>query len=177
MPLGDMIYTYRQIKGGYTSIYQMAGAVLCLVSVVLSVTIALLAVFLVKSDMDEDVRYMGICKSLGMTGGQITGGYLVCYGMIGAAGAALGSAIGGWLNRGIIMKILGDMGIYGVSFTGTETYPFLVWVFVTAVIVLVCFCSIFKVWRLNASDAVKSGAWKAGLLSCIMPSEECRIRR
>lgn len=161
MPLGDTIYTYGQIKGGYTSIYQVAGAVLCLVSVVLSVTIALLAVFLVKSDMDEDVRYMGICKSLGMTGGQITGGYLVCYGMIGAAGAALGSAIGGWLNRGIIMKILGDMGIYGGSFTGTETYPFLVWVLVTAVIVLVCFCSIFKVWRLNASDAVKSGAWKA----------------
>lgn len=161
MPLGDTVYTYGQIKGGYTSIYRMAGMILCLVSAVLSVTVVALALFLVKSDMDEDVRYIGIYRSLGMTGGQIVGGYLACYGCIGAAGAALGSVMGGWLNRRIVMKILGDMGIYEVSFTGTEIYPLLVWFLVSAAIVLACFCPIFKIWRLNPSDAVKSGAWKA----------------
>ena len=59
MPLGDAVYTYEQIKGGYTSVYRMAGAILCLVSVILAVTVNALALFLVKSDMDEDVRNIG----------------------------------------------------------------------------------------------------------------------
>lgn len=160
MPLGDTVYTYGQIKGGYTSIYQMAGAVLCLVSLILSATVVLLALFLIRSDMDEDVRYIGIYQSLGMTGGQVISGYLACYGCVGAAGAALGSLVGGWLNRGIIRKILGDMGLYEVSFTGTEIYPFLVCFLVAAVVLLVCFCPIFKIWKLNPSDAVKRGVWK-----------------
>ena len=62
MPLGDTVYTYGQIKGGYTSIYQMAGAVMCLVSLILSAMVVLLSLFLVKSDMDEEVRYIGVCK-------------------------------------------------------------------------------------------------------------------
>ena len=70
MPLGDTVYTYGQIKGGYTSIYQMAGAVMCLVSLILSAMVVLLSLFLVKSDMDEEVRYIGVCKSLGMEIGR-----------------------------------------------------------------------------------------------------------
>ncbi len=161
MPLGDAVYTYEQIKGGYTSVYRMAGAILCLVSVILSVTVIALALFLVKSDMDEDVRNIGIYRSLGMTGGQVIGAYLVSYGMIGAAGAALGSALGQGMSRKIITGILGDMGIYGISFTGTKIYPFGVWFLVTAAVMAVCYCSIFKIRRLNVSDAVRSGAWKA----------------
>ena len=53
------------------------------------------------------------------------------------------------------------MGIYGVSFTGTKIYPFGVWFLVTAAVMAVCYCSIFKIRRLNVSDAVRSGAWKA----------------
>ena len=60
MPLGDTIYTYSQIKGGYTSIYQMAGALLSFVSVILAVTIVILTLFLVRSDMDEDVRKIAV---------------------------------------------------------------------------------------------------------------------
>ncbi|MCI8706402.1 MAG: FtsX-like permease family protein [Lachnospiraceae bacterium] len=160
MPLGDTVYTYGQIKGGYTSIYQMAGAVMCLVSLILSATVVLLSLFLVKSDMDEEVRYIGVCKSLGMGSGQIIGGYLACYGCIGAAGGALGSMAGVWLNRGIIRKILGDMGIKEVSFTGTERYPFLACFLVAAVVLLACFGPIFKIWKLNPSDAVRRSAWK-----------------
>lgn len=160
MPLGDTLYTYGQIKGGYTSLYQMIGAVLCSVSVILTVTVMALMIFLIKSDIEEDMRNIGICKSLGMTGGQVIGTYLISYGMIGAAGAALGSVLGGWLNRGMISGILGDMGIYRVSFHGTKIYPVLVWFIVVTVIMTVCFCAIFKVRGLNASQAVRSGAWK-----------------
>ncbi len=160
MPLGDTLYTYEKIKGGYTSLYQMAGAVLCLVSVILAATVIVLVLFLIKSDMDEDIRNIGICLSLGMTGGQVIGTYLISYGIIGAAGALAGSVLGRWMNRGLISGILGDMGIYGVSFTETEKYPFLVWVLIMTVIMAVCLCSIFKIQRLNASDAVRTGAWK-----------------
>ncbi len=160
MPLGDTLYTYGQIKGGYTSLYRMIGAVLCLVSVVLAVTVIVLALFLIKSDIEEDIRNIGICKSLGMTQGQVIGIYLVSYGVIGAAGAALGSTLGRLLNQGMITKILGDMGIYRVSFSGTEIYPVLVWFIVVTVIMAVCFCAIFRVRRLNASQAVRLGAWK-----------------
>ena len=74
-----------------------------------------------------------------MGSGQIISGYLACYGCIGAAGGALGSMAGVWLNRGIIRKILGDMGIKEVSFTGTERYPFLACFLVAAVVLLACF--------------------------------------
>lgn len=160
MPLGDTLYTYEQIKGGYMSVYQMAGKVLCLVSVILSVTVIALALFLIKSDMDEDVRNMGIYQSLGMTGGQIIGAYLFCYGIIGTAGAALGSTLGGWMSKGIITKILGDMGIYNISFNGIKYYPVLVWFIVVTVIMVACFGAIFKIRRLNASDAIRNGIWK-----------------
>lgn len=160
MPLGDTLYTYDRIKGGYTAPYQIVGAVLCLVSVVLAGTIIALTLFLIKSDMDEDIRNIGIYKSLGMTGTQITGVYLVCYGMIGFAGAALGSVLGGWLNKGIITKILGDIGIYAVSFAGTGGYQLLAGVIVLAAVVMICFCAIFKVRRLNASHAIRTGSWQ-----------------
>lgn len=161
MPLGNTLYTYEQIKSGYTSVYQMAGGLLCLVSVILAVTVTWLALFLIKNDMDEDIRNIGIYKSLGMTGGQIVGAYLITYGMIGSAGAVLGSILGGWMNRQILTKILKDMGIYQVSFAGIRHYSLLVCLLAAAIILILCFCSVFKVQRLNASHAIKSGAWKA----------------
>lgn len=160
MPLGDTLYTYAQIKGGYTSVYQMTGAVLSFVSVILAVTVIVLVVFLIKSDMDEDVRNIGIYKSLGMTGGQIIAAYLVCYGIIGGVGAAFGSALGGWLSRGIIKKILGDMGICTVSFRGIERHPFLAGFLVTAAVMAACFFSISRARRINASEAVRQGVWQ-----------------
>lgn len=191
MPLGNTLYTYEQIKSGYTSVYQMAGGLLCLVSVILAVTVTWLALFLIKNDMDEDIRNIGIYKSLGMTGGQIVGAYLITYGMIGSAGAVLGSILGGWMNRQILTKILKDMGIYQVSFAGIRHYSLLVCLLAAAIILILCFCSVFKVQRLNASHAIKSGAWKASEKSSeydnapvmrakapsndIMPSEEYEI--
>lgn len=73
----------------------MIGAVLCFVSIILSVTIIILTVFLIKSDMDEDVRTIGIYKAIGMTGIQITSVYIICYGLIGLVCSALGSVLGG----------------------------------------------------------------------------------
>ena len=192
MPLGNALYTYDTIKSGYTGVYQMVGAIFCFVSVILVITVAWLTIFLIKSDMDEDIRNIGICKSLGMTGVQIVGGYLVCYGAIGFVGAALGSITGGWLSKRIIISILGDIGIYTVSFpramsqaralvcvfdecreglmpcssaagyltTGIFGYQFLVWITVLSAILLICFCSIFKVYRLNASYAIRKGVWQ-----------------
>lgn len=125
LPLGDTLYTYERIRSGYTAVYQMVGAALSFVSTVLAGIIAVLTLFLVKSDMDEDVRNIGICKSLGMTGMQIVGIYLFCYGVIGFAGAVSGSILGGWMSRGIITKVLGDIGIYTVTFTGTGGYQLL----------------------------------------------------
>lgn len=161
MPLGDTLYTYGQIKSGYTSVYKMAGALLCLVSTILSITVAALVLFLIKNDMDEDVRNIGIYKTLGMSGGQITGAYLVSYGIISAAGAASGSILGGWTSRKLLEKLLGDIGIYHASCTGPGIYPLLVWFLVMAMILAVCFCSVFKIYRLNASAAVRRGTWKA----------------
>lgn len=155
LPLGDTLYTYDRIKSGYTAPYQMVGAVLCFVSVVLSGTIIALTLFLVKSDIDEDIRNIGIYKSLGMSGVQIVGIYLACYGIIGFAGAVLGSVLGGWLNKGIITKILGDIGIYAVTFTGTGGYQLFAGIVVTAAVMIICFCAIFKVRRLNASRAIR----------------------
>ena len=160
MPLGNALYTYDTIKSGYTIAYQMVGAVLCFVSVILVTTVAWLTIFLIKSDMDEDIRNIGIYKSLGMTGAQITGAYLICYGMIGFVGAVLGNITGGWLCKGIITKILGDIGIYTVTFTGIAGYQFLVWITVLSAVLLICFCGIFKVYRLNASYAIRKGVWQ-----------------
>lgn len=161
MPLGNTLYTYEQIKSGYTSVYQVAGGLLCLVSVILAVTVTWLALFLIKNDMDEDIRNIGVYKSLGMTGGQIVGAYLITYGMIGSAGAVLGSILGGWMNRQILTKILKDMGIYQVSFAGIRHYSLLVCLLAAAIILILCFCSVFKIQQLNASHAIKSCAWKA----------------
>lgn len=160
MPLGDTLYTYDQIKSGYTSVYQMIGAVLCFVGMILAVTIILLTLFLIKSDMDEDVRNIGIYKVLGMTGIQITGVYLVCYGIIGLLCSALGSILGGLLSRQIIGGILGDLGIYMVSLTGIWGYQLAVWLAVSLSAVIICYCSVFKIQRLNASYAVRRGAWQ-----------------
>lgn len=160
MPLGNTLYTYDTIKSGYTFVYQMVDAVFCLVSVILVITAAWLTIFLIKSDMDEDIRNIGIYKSLGMTGLQITGGYLVCYGAIGLAGAAPGSILGGMLSKKMITGILGDIGIYKTASTGIAGYQFLVWLTVLSIVLLICFCGIFKVYRLNASYAIRKGAWQ-----------------
>ena len=160
MPLGNALYTYDTIKSGYTITYQMVGAVFCLVSVILVITVAWLTIFLIKSDMDEDIRNIGIYKTLGMTGIQIVGGYLACYGMIAFAGAALGSILGGWISKGIITGILRDIGIYTVSFNGIIGYQFLVWIIVLSAVLMICFCGIFKVYRLNASYAIRKGVWQ-----------------
>lgn len=160
MPIADTVYTYDRIRSGYTSPYQMVGAVLCLVSVVLSVTIIALTLFLIKSDIDEDIRNIGIYKSLGMTGMQISGVYLVCYGIVGFAGAALGSVIGGLLNKSIISGILRNIGIYAVPFTQTNGYRFLVCLIVLTAVLTICFCAVFRVQGLNASHAIRRGTWQ-----------------
>lgn len=160
MPLGDVFYTYDRIRNGYLSVYRMVGAVLCFVSIVLVMSVAALTLFLIKSDIDEDIRNIGLYKALGMTGAQIISGYLVCYGMISFAGAALGSLMGGWFSKGIITGILRNIGIYTVSFTETAGYQFLVWISVLAAVLLICSCAAFKVRRLNASLAIRKGAWK-----------------
>ncbi|MCH5264540.1 MAG: FtsX-like permease family protein [Lachnospiraceae bacterium] len=160
MPFGNTLYTYDKIKSGYTAVYQMVGVVLCFVSVVLVITAAWLTLFLIKSDMDEDIRNIGIYKSLGMTGRQIIHGYLVSYGIISFAGAALGSIIGDWLSKRIITGILGDIGIYTVSFTGITGYAFFVCIVVLSAVLLIVFSAIFKIYRLNASYAIREGAWK-----------------
>lgn len=160
MPLGDTIYTYDRIKGGYTASYQMIGAALCLVSVILAGTIIALTLFLIRSDMDEDTRNIGIYKSLGMTGAQITAIYLVCYGIIGFMGTLLGSVLGGRLGRKIITKILGDIGIYTVSIDRTFTYQLMAGLLVLITVITICFCAIFKIRKLNAAHALRMGSWQ-----------------
>lgn len=160
MPLGDVFYTYDRIKGGYMSVYRMVGAVLCFVSIVLVMTVAALTLFLIKSDMEEDVRSIGLYKALGMTGGQIIGGYLAGYGTIAWAGAAFGSILGGLFSKRIIAGILRNIGIYTVSFTKITGYRLLVWISVLSAVLLLCFCSVFKIYRLNASHAIRRGAWR-----------------
>ena len=161
VPLGDALYTYDRIKSGYTWPYQVIGTLLCFVSVVLAGTVIALTLFLIQSDMEEDVRNIGIYKSLGLTGGQIIGMYAACYGVIGLTGAALGNFCGGWLSKGVITKILRDVGLYAVSFGGTGQFPALAGLLVLAAVMAVCLCSVFKVQGLNASSAVRTGAWQA----------------
>lgn len=160
MPLGNVLYTYDKIKSGYMAVYQMLGAVLCFVSIVLVMTVAALTLFLIKSDIEEDVRNIGLYKSLGMTGAQIINGYLVSYGTISFAGAAFGIVMGGWFSKGIITGVLRDVGIYAVSFTGIALYQFLVWLAVLSAVLLICFCAVCKVYRLNASYAIRTGTWQ-----------------
>ncbi|MCM1155349.1 MAG: ABC transporter permease [Roseburia sp.] len=162
MPLGDSIYTYDRIKGGYTAPYQMIGAALCLVSVILAGMMTLLTLFLIKSDRNEDIRNIGLYKSLGMTGVQITGVYIGCYGMIGIMGAIPGSILGGRVSQGIISKILGDIGIYAVSFAGIGIYQLVTGILVPAVIIMTCFAVAVKAGKLNASYAVRTGFWQSG---------------
>lgn len=157
MPLGNALYTYDTIKGGYTTVYQMIGAILCFVSIVLVITAAWLTLFLIKSDMDEDIRNIGIYKALGMTGRQIMNGYLICYGIIGLFGAALGSIAGGRLSKGIITGILSDIGIYTVTFRNIIDYQLMVWSIILVMILFLCFCTIFRIYRINASYAIRKG--------------------
>ncbi len=159
VPLGDTIYTYNRIKGGYTAAYQMVGTALCFVSVILTAVIVALTLFLIKSDMDEDIRTIGIYKSLGMTGTQIIGIYLGCYGIIGFTGSFLGSVLGGRLSKGIITKILGDIGIYAVTFEKNSIYQFLAGMLVWSAVIIICFCAIFKIRKLNAAHAIRTGFW------------------
>lgn len=160
VPLGDTLYTYDKIKSGYTSAWQMLGNLLCLVSVILAAVVIVLTLFLVKSDMDEDVRTAGIYQSLGMTGMQIIGIYLVSYGAAGFAGAGLGSLMGGWLNHGILNQILGNTGIYADFTINTGACQAGVFAGVSAAVLLVCLCAVFRIRTLNASHAIRSGTWQ-----------------
>ena len=160
MPLGDTLYTYDKIKSGYTSAWQMLGNLLCLVSMILAGVILVLTLFLVKSDMDEDIRTIGIYRSLGMTGMQITGAYLVCYGVTGFAGAAAGSILGGWLNHRILEQILGNVGIYSAFAIRTGTYQAGVCLTVLAAVLLICLCAVFQIRTCNVSHAIRSGTWQ-----------------
>lgn len=160
VPLGDTLYTYDKIKSGYTSAWQMLGNLLCLVSVILAAVVIVLTLFLVKSDMDEDVRTAGIYQSLGMTGMQIIGVYLVSYGAAGFAGAGLGSLMGGWLNHGILNQILGNTGIYTDFTINTGACQAGVFAGVSAAVLLVCLCAVFRIRTLNASHAIRSGTWQ-----------------
>lgn len=63
LPLGDTVYTYDRIKSGYTASYRMVGAALSAVSAVLAGMIAALTLFLVSSDMEEDVRTIGLSST------------------------------------------------------------------------------------------------------------------
>lgn len=161
IPLADTIYTYNRIKGGYTAPYQMVGAALCFVSAVLSVTMIALTLFLIGSDMDEDIRNIGIYNSLGMTGGQIMGSYLGCYGITGLMGVFLGGVLGGAASKGVITKVLGDIGLYAVSFAGTGRHQLLAGSLVLAAVAATCLCAIFKVRKVNASRAIRTGCWPA----------------
>ncbi|MCI8418751.1 MAG: FtsX-like permease family protein [Lachnospiraceae bacterium] len=160
VPLSDTIYTYDRIKGGYTAPYQMVGAVLCLVSAILAGTILALLLFLIRSDMEEDVRIMGIYKTLGMTQAQIAGIYLVCYGVVGAVGASLGSLLGGLLSKGVLTKVLGDMGLYKVPFGKTGIYQAFAGILVLAAGIVICLCAIFKIRKLQAACAIRTGTWQ-----------------
>ena len=160
VPLADTLYTYDKIKSGYTSAWQMLGSLLCLVSVVLAVVVIVLTLFLVKSDIDEDVRTAGIYRSLGMTGMQVIGVYLVSYGVTGLAGAGVGSLLGGRLNHGILDRILGDIGIYTAFTIDTGAYQAGVCASLLAAVLLICLCAAFKLRKLNASYAIRNGAWK-----------------
>ncbi|MCI8646093.1 MAG: FtsX-like permease family protein [Firmicutes bacterium] len=160
IPFGDTVYTYDRIKSGYTGPYQMIGAALCLLSVILAGTILALTLFLIRSDMDEDIRTIGIYKSLGMTGRQIAGIYLGCYGMISLAGASAGSILGGQFSKTIIAKVLGDIGLYTFSFGSIWVYQILSGILMLAAVTVLCLCAIFKVRTLNAAHAVRTGSWK-----------------
>lgn len=160
IPLGEAVYTYDRIKGSYTALSQITGAALCFVSVILAATVIALMLFLIRSDLEEDVKTIGIYKSLGMRGGQIAGIYLVCYGIIGFFGAALGSVLGGALSKGVIQKILGDLGIYTVSFERVGGYQLLTGILVLTAIITLCFLCVFKVRKLNTSYAIRTGFWQ-----------------
>lgn len=157
IPLADTIYTYDRIKGGYTAPYQMVGAALCFVSVVLSGTMIALTLFLIASDMEEDIRTIGIYKSLGLTGGQIVAGYLGCYGAVGLMGVSFGGVLGGAAGKGLITRVLGDIGLYAVSFAGTGRYQLMAGGLVLAAVAAVCLCAVFRVRNLNASRAIRTG--------------------
>lgn len=161
MPLGDALYTYDRIKSGYTWPYQIMGALLGLVSVVLAGAVVALTMFLIQSDMEEDARNIGIYKSLGLSGGQVMGIYAACYGAIGLAGAGLGGLAGSWLSRGILTRVLRDIGLYTASFVGVGRLNLLAAPLVLAAVLGVCLGSAFKVRGLNASYAVRTGAWQA----------------
>ena len=160
VPLGDTIYTYDRIKGGYTSAWQMVGAALCFVNVILAVAVIALTLFLIRSDMDEDIRNIGIYKALGMTGEQITGMYRGCYGIISLIGAFLGSVLGGGLSGGLITKVLRDIGLYAVFLRGIGVYQLLAGIFMPVAVITVCLCTVFKVRKLNAAYAVRAGCWQ-----------------
>ena len=160
MPLGNALYTYDKIKSGYTSIYQMVGAAFCFVSMVLALTVVALTLFLLKSDMDEDARNIGILKSLGMKGIEIINSYLFCYGLVGFAGAVFGCVIGGWLCKKAITGILSDLGIKTVSFAGITLYQLFVCFIVLSAMLLVCWLSVLKIWKLHASYAIRKGVWQ-----------------
>ncbi len=170
-PLADTIYTYDRIKSGYTAPYQMVGAALCFVSVILAAAITALTLFLIRSDIDEDVRNIAIYKSLGMSGAQIMGIYLGCYEIIGIIGVSSGSLLGGTLSKRIIANILGDIGLYTVSFPEIGTYQFCAAILILAAVTVICFCAVFKVRRLNASYAVRTGSWQTAERSYKRPKK------
>ncbi len=159
VPLADTIYTYDRIKSGYTAPYKMVGAVLCLVSAVLAGTILVLLLFLIQSDMEEDVRTMGIYKALGMTGAQIAEIYLGCYGILSLVGASLGSLLGGAWSKSILTKVLGNLGLYKVSFADMGIYQLLGGILVPVTVIGICFCAVFKIRKLHAACAIRTSSW------------------
>lgn len=173
MPLGNALYTYDQIKSGYTAPWRLIGAIFCLVSIILAVTVILLTLFLIKSDMEEDIRSIGIYKSMGMTGAQLAGIFLFCYGTLAFLSAGLGSVLGGWLNRAILTGILGDIGIYTVSFAKTGGCQLFVWLALQSAVMTLCFCLSFRTRTLNASRAVRTGALLTAQRNGKRPKSAC----
>lgn len=161
MPLSDTIYTYDRIKAGYTSTYEMIGGISSLVSAILAVMIVVMTLFLVQSDMSEDIRKIGIYKSIGMTNGQVIASYLVGYGVLVLVGGVLGSILGEAFSKNILTSILGDLGIFKVAITGVLQYQIAVCILIFVTIMITSFCVIVKIHKLNTSHAIRRGTWTA----------------
>ena len=150
--------TYSLFKSAYMGIYQIMGNLI----LVFSIMALLIALFMVRSSIRkaiyDDYKLTGVYKALGFTPKNIVSLYVIQYLLLSIIFIPVGVA-GSWF---IIKLLLGSVSQKLGTFETANSVPqsiYFISLFVIAVlIVITAFAGSFKAAKINAVEAIRTGA-------------------
>ena len=99
--------TREAFTNGTKSFILLLGTALVAFSIIVAVIVAIVIGFLVRSSVLDEVRNLGVLKSLGYTTGQLRLSYLAIYGVIGAVCLMIGVILGIGLMPAFVNVVTG----------------------------------------------------------------------